>query len=87
MSTETLSHSIKRTSDNRTSSYIIGTIRDPTKLCEYCGWDIEEQDLEILSFFHCDCWIEKMGYCILCQKIFGNRLIHLGKKISIAIWR
>ena len=58
MSIETLSHSIKRTSDNRTSSYIIGTIRDPTKLCEYCDWDIEEQDLEIRSFFHCDCWKE-----------------------------
>jgi len=57
MSTETQSHSIKRISDNRASSYIIGT-RVPTKLSEYCVWDIEEQDLEILSFFHCDCWKE-----------------------------
>jgi hypothetical protein len=53
MSTETLNHS------SRTSHITFGTpARVATKLCEYCGWNIEEQDLEILSFFHCDCWKE-----------------------------
>ncbi len=46
MSTETLSHS------SRTSPITFGTpARVATKLCGYCGWNIEEQDLEILSFF------------------------------------
>jgi hypothetical protein len=26
--------------------------------CDYCGWNIEEQDLEVLRFFHSDCWKE-----------------------------
>jgi hypothetical protein len=26
------------------------------RICKFCGWDIDEPDLEILSFFHQDCW-------------------------------
>jgi hypothetical protein len=32
------------------------TITAPTKICKYCGWNMEEQDLETLYFFHSDCW-------------------------------
>ncbi|MDP9289721.1 MAG: response regulator [Thermoproteota archaeon] len=28
------------------------------RICKYCGWDIDEPDSEILSFFHSDCWKE-----------------------------
>jgi hypothetical protein len=26
------------------------------RICKFCGWDIDEPDLEVLSFFHQDCW-------------------------------
>jgi len=26
------------------------------RVCKYCGWDIDEQDSEILAFFHSSCW-------------------------------
>jgi hypothetical protein len=29
---------------------------DTKKICKYCGWDMDEPDLEVLSFFHQDCW-------------------------------
>ena len=28
----------------------------PKRICKYCGWDVDESDLEVLSFFHQDCW-------------------------------
>ncbi|CAN5510576.1 hypothetical protein BH18THE2_BH18THE2_36840 [soil metagenome] len=28
---------------------------DTKRICKYCGWDIDEPDLEVLSFFHQDC--------------------------------
>jgi CheY-like chemotaxis protein len=28
------------------------------RLCKYCGWDMDEADPEILSFFHSGCWKE-----------------------------
>jgi hypothetical protein len=29
---------------------------DPKRICKYCGWNMDEPDLEVLSFFHQDCW-------------------------------
>jgi hypothetical protein len=29
---------------------------NPKRICKYCGWDMDEPDLEILYFFHEDCW-------------------------------
>jgi hypothetical protein len=29
---------------------------NPKRICKYCGWDMDEPDLEVLSFFHRDCW-------------------------------
>ena len=26
------------------------------RFCKYCGWNVDEPDLEVLSFFHQDCW-------------------------------
>jgi hypothetical protein len=26
------------------------------RICKYCGWDMDEPDFEVLSFFHQDCW-------------------------------
>jgi hypothetical protein len=26
------------------------------RICKYCGWNMDEPDLEVLSFFHQDCW-------------------------------
>ena len=28
----------------------------PKRICRYCGWDMDEPDLEVLTFFHQDCW-------------------------------
>lgn len=28
------------------------------RICKYCGWDMDESDIEILIFFHSDCWKE-----------------------------
>ncbi|HKG42184.1 MAG TPA: hypothetical protein VKA98_08605 [Nitrososphaeraceae archaeon] len=28
------------------------------RICKYCGWDMDESDVEILIFFHSDCWKE-----------------------------
>ena len=28
------------------------------RICRYCGWNIDEPDLEILTFLHSDCWKE-----------------------------
>jgi hypothetical protein len=57
MSIEILNPGVKGTSCNMALSHTSGT---PTglviKICDYCGWNIEEQDLEILHFFHSDCW-------------------------------
>jgi len=36
-----------------------GHIRnDEKRICKYCGWDMDESDIEILIFFHSDCWKE-----------------------------
>jgi hypothetical protein len=26
------------------------------RICKYCGWRLDEPDLEILAFFHSGCW-------------------------------
>jgi hypothetical protein len=31
---------------------------DDKRICKYCGWDMDESDLETLIFFHSDCWKE-----------------------------
>jgi hypothetical protein len=31
---------------------------DEKRMCKYCGWDMDESDIEILFFFHSDCWKE-----------------------------
>jgi hypothetical protein len=28
------------------------------RICKYCGWRLDEPDLEILAFFHSGCWKE-----------------------------
>jgi hypothetical protein len=28
------------------------------RICNYCGWNMDESDIEILIFFHSDCWKE-----------------------------
>jgi hypothetical protein len=28
------------------------------RICSYCGWNMDESDIEILNFFHSDCWKE-----------------------------
>jgi CheY-like chemotaxis protein len=28
------------------------------RICKYCGWDLDEPDSDILSFFHSGCWKE-----------------------------
>jgi hypothetical protein len=60
MSTESLNGSNKRTSDTTTTIFNIfgkATITAAaTKICKYCGWNMEEQDLDTLYFFHSDCW-------------------------------
>jgi hypothetical protein len=28
------------------------------RICNYCGWNMDETDIEILIFFHSDCWKE-----------------------------
>jgi hypothetical protein len=33
-------------------------IKRKIRICKYCGWDMDERDLDILNFFHSDCWIE-----------------------------
>jgi hypothetical protein len=36
----------------------IGKKNKKQRICKYCGWNIDEPDLEILSFLHSDCWKE-----------------------------
>jgi hypothetical protein len=31
---------------------------DEKRICKYCGWDMDESNIEILIFFHSDCWKE-----------------------------
>jgi hypothetical protein len=31
-------------------------MKEKKRICKYCGWDMDEPDLEILGFFHSDCW-------------------------------
>lgn len=33
------------------------------RICRFCGWDLDEQDPKILTFFHSECWKEyrKLG--------------------------
>ena len=33
-------------------------INKKERMCKYCGWNIDEPDLEILNFLHSDCWKE-----------------------------
>ena len=33
-------------------------VNKKVRICKYCGWNIDEPDLEILTFFHSDCWKE-----------------------------
>jgi hypothetical protein len=35
------------------------------RICKYCGWDMDESDLEILTFFHSDCWKEYRKWGLL----------------------
>jgi hypothetical protein len=28
------------------------------RICNYCGWNMDESDIELLIFFHSDCWKE-----------------------------
>lgn len=36
----------------------VKTELEKNRICKYCGWDMDEQDSEILAFFHSDCWKE-----------------------------
>ncbi len=31
-------------------------INKSKRICRYCGWNMDEPNIEILSFFHQDCW-------------------------------
>jgi len=33
-------------------------INKKERICKYCGWNMDEPDLEILNFLHSDCWKE-----------------------------
>ncbi len=26
------------------------------RICKYCGWDMDDPDLEVLEFMHSECW-------------------------------
>jgi hypothetical protein len=42
--------------DPNVSYNVIKTLNLKDRLCKYCGWNVDEPDLEVLSFFHQDCW-------------------------------
>jgi hypothetical protein len=37
---------------------LLAKMKKKKRICKYCGWDMDESNIEILIFFHSDCWKE-----------------------------